>query len=233
MLAIVPIRPGDHNPELRFATRSIAANLPQVTELWTVGHCPTWLQPDRHIPGNQHQTGQANVYNNILTGCTLAAECGATDILISNDDIYITAPIDQVPVLYRGTLTDHLNLPRVRRARGQWWPTSLTTTQLVLQAHGIPEPLSYELHTPYPCNPNLMADTLTLMRHVTPNNPPQWRSLYRNLHGMGGKQHTDGKAYKAGPIRYPYHSTEDRSWPYFAHQLAELFPTPSRYESDR
>lgn len=231
MICLIPIRPGDHNPELRSAVRSIEANLPQVTELWTVGHCPDWLNPDRHIPGNPGPTPQASVYANILTGSQAAASTAATEILISNDDIYITEPVGEVPVLYRGTLTDHLALPRVRRARGQWWPTSLQTTQLALRAHGHAEPISYELHTPYPCNPSLMAETLTLMQYVTPANPPQWRSLYGNLHHHNATKATDCKAYTAGPITTPYHSTEDTSYRHFTTQLNALFPTPSRWET--
>ena len=229
MICLIPVRPGDHNPELKYALRSIQTNLPAVTQIWTVGHHPTWCTPDRHIPGNTGPTAQANVYRNILAGCQAAAH--TSEILISNDDIYITAPTPRVTPQYRGTLADHLNLPRVRRARGQWWPTSLATTQLALQAHGIADPTSWELHTPFPCHPARMAETLTLMQHVTPDNPPQWRSLYGNLNHVRGDQTTDVKAYTAGALQAPYHSTDDTSYRHFADQLAATFPTPSRWET--
>ena len=225
MIAIYPIRPGDDNPELQYSLRSLQ-NLPQITEVWSVGYKPTWMQPDRHINGNLQDTSHANVYDNIRRACR--ATTG--QVAIFNDDIYATTHVTTIPTVYRSTLDEHLNLPRLQRAAGQWWPTSLQTTKTCLQAHGIETPLSYELHTPFVCDPQKMADTLDLFAYVTPDNPPQWRSLAGNMLNMGGAQSADGKAYGPGALNRPWHSTEDASFPYYAEQLADRFPDPSPYE---
>lgn len=231
MLAIYPVRPGDHNPELRTSLRSLA-NLPEVDEVWTIGHRPTWLTPDRHIDGNLHHTPQANVYNNVRQGSRAAARAGHHEIMWMNDDFIITSRVDDMPHLYRSTLADHLALPGIaRRNPTQWWPRSLTTTLICLQAAGIPEPLSYELHVPMRCNPEHMADTLDTYQHVTPDNPPQWRSLYGGLTNMQAAKHVDGKAYGPCEIARPYFSTQDDTYRYFADQLDAMFPTPSRWET--
>lgn len=234
MLAIYPVRPGDTNPELRFSVRSLV-NAPQIDEVWTVGHCPSWLHPDRHIDGNHCANGHANVYDNIALACTAAKNLGE-QVAIFNDDFYLTEAISNLPILYRSTLDEHLALPRVRKAARrrfapeQWWPESLTTTKTCLQAHGIETPISYELHVPFLCDPDLMAQTLHRFRYVTPANPPQWRSLYGNLHAIGGHQATDAKAYAPGRLRRPFHSTEDQTFGHFADQLDALFPESSRHE---
>lgn len=220
---ICPVRPGDDNEELRYAVRSWETNL-TFDRIWIVGHKPNWLTDVHYIPGNDAEY-HANVYRNIRLAC--AHPDVADDILVMNDDFFITETV-QPETLYRSTLTEHLQLRRVQR--GGWWKRSLETTQVCLQAHNIPDPISYELHVPFPCNKTLMAETLHRFQHVTPDNPPQWRTLYGNLHNLGGKQHADVKAYSAGQLHKPYHSTEDRSFAGFAGQLARLFPSPSRYE---
>lgn len=221
---VCPVRPGDDNPELRMAIRSWEANL-TYDQIWIVGDQPSWLTGVNFIPGN-HAGYHANVYNNIRLACEHPDV--SDDLVLMNDDFFVTELVDRIDPLYRCLLTDHLNIPRVRR--GGWWKTSLETTLVCLQAHGIAEPISYELHVPFPINKALMAETLTQFQHVTPDNPPQWRSLYGNLHHIRGRQHHDVKAYHAGALNAPYHSTEGRSFPAYQDQLATMFPNPSRYE---
>lgn len=228
MIAIYPVRPGDNNNELRYSIRSLT-NTPQITQVWTVGYRPQWLHPDHHIDGNHHHTSQANVYNNIRLACEQTTN---NLVAIFNDDFYITEPVEHIPTMYRSTLTEHLHQPRVQLLTDRWWPTTLNTTRVCLHTQGIPNPLSYELHTPFTCNPQLMHQVLTQFQHVTPHNPPQWRSLYGNLHNIGGQQQQDCKAYGTGPIHKPFHSTTDESFRHYETQLNQLFPNPSRWEQE-
>ncbi|MGK2381691.1 hypothetical protein [Gordonia tangerina] len=227
MDVICPVRPGDDNDELRFALRTWEQHLPHA-RIWIVGDKPSWVTNVEFIPGNTGPTGHANVYRNILAACE-HPDISPTAVVL-NDDIYVTEPVDTPPTWFRSTLREHLELPRVKKAKGQWWPTSLETTLICLQAHGIADPISYELHTPFVIDTQKMADTLRLFQHVTPDNPPQWRSLYGSMHSIGGTRHHDGKMYGPGDIHTPYHSTEDRSWHHFAARFAHDYPTPSRYE---
>lgn len=226
MLAIYPVRPGDNNPELLFSLRSLT-HLPMVDEVWTVGYRPSWCQPDRHIDGNLHASPQANVYHNVLEACRATT---SPEVIIMNDDFIVTGRVDQVPIQYRCTLDEHIALPALKRKQWHWWPSSLQVTRLCLHAYGHETPLSFELHTPFRCDPNRMVDTLDRFRLVTPQNPPQWRSLYGNEHVNDPTVVEDVKAFGPRDITHPFFSTQDSSFSYFATEFAAMFPEPSRWE---
>ena len=224
---IYPVRPGDRNDELRYSLRALEANYPNHGDVWIVGHKPEWVTSVNYIPGNTADHPQANLWANLQAACQHPDI--SDNIVIFNDDFYITEPVAKIPTLYRSTLTEHLNLPRVKRGE-QWWRDSLRATLAVLQTLGHNDPISYELHTPFPCSKRRMADTLNRFQNVTPDSPPQWRSLYGNTHNIAGAQHKDGKAYRPGPLKPPFHSTDDRSFRHYRSQLQDMFPQPSRYE---
>lgn len=223
---VYPVKPGDNNAELRYSLRTVEVNYPHA-DIWIVGHKPGWLKGVNFIPGNDHPHPAA-IYHNIL------AACRHPDVpdrfVVFNDDFYVTEPVTEIPVLYRGRLLDHLKLPRVRSHYNSWWAKSLHTTKIVLQALGYVDPLSYELHAPLPVDKEAMRDTLERFAHVEPDNPPQWRTLYGNLHNIGGVEHRDCKAFKRGDVHVPFHSTDDNSWRYFAAYFSANFPDPSQYE---
>lgn len=223
---IYPVRPGDNNPELQFSLRSLEANYPHA-QVWIVGYKPKWVKGVEFIPGNRHAL-RANIYFNLLEACS-HPDVGE-DIVILNDDFYITEPIGEIPILFRSTLQEHLNLPRVKTRPQHWWARSLQTTLHLLQDEGFPDPLSYELHTPFLASKEATRETLERFAHCARGNPPQWRTLVGNIHKIGGTKAADGKCYRPGPIQYPFMSTDDSSFRHFREQLKELFPEPSRYE---
>lgn len=227
MDVIYPVRPGDHNEELRYSLRSLAQNFPH-DRVIIVGDKPHWVRNVEFVPGNDGPSSHANVYRNVWTACQ---RDDLTDrVVIFNDDFFITEPIDAVPAAYRCPLDDHIRLPRVQRTNG-WWLESLLLTKTCLQAHGIESPISYELHIPIEVDRRRMAEVLELFRFVKPANPPQWRSLYGNLSDHGGAPQKDVKHFSGGQLKRPYHSTEDRSFPSFRAELHRLFPNPSPYEA--
>lgn len=230
---VYPVRPGDLNEELRFSLRSLEAHFPEHGTVWIVGYKPAWLTGVEYIPGNRSPSPRANVYQNVLAA--VRHPDVAEDVVVFNDDFFVTSPVAEVPLAYRSTLAEHLNLPRLRATAGKsWWRESLLTTQVCLQALGYAEPLSYELHVPFPISKSQMRYTLERFEAVTPTNPPQWRTLYGNLHGSPEDvQLPDGKAFRPGQIRKPYLSTTDLSWRHFRAGMVALFPEPSRYEDAR
>jgi hypothetical protein len=227
---LYPVRPGESNEELRYSLRSLTANLPH-GRVWLIGHRPTWVTGVGFIEGgNAQKNAHANVYNNLLLACQHPDL--PDEFVVFNDDFFVTAPVPRVYVLYRGTMADHLRKwPRGRAGYG-WWQESLLATNISLQAVGIENPLSYELHVPFPVNKHAMAETLEQFRRVTPHNPPQWRTLYGNMHSIGGALHPDGKALRPGTLSRPYHSTDDSSWRYFRNSVMALFPKPCGYEGE-
>lgn len=227
---IYPVRPGDVNEELRYSLRSLHANVANVGTVWVIGYQPSWLTGVEYIDGgNATSNGHANVYQNILTAARHKAV--SEDVLIFNDDFFVTEPLEEMVTGYRGTLVEHLSLPRLRTSTKSWWRDSLTTTQVCLQALGFKDPLSYELHVPFPAKRSLMAETLERFAEVTPSNPPQWRTLYGNLHpDPQARRMPDSKVFTGGAVRRPFHSTTDLSWKHFKVKLTAMFPTASPYE---
>lgn len=231
MDVVYPVRPGDSNEELRYSLRSLHQHVPDVRQVWFVGHLPTWVRGVEHIPGNLAGNGHANVYHNVLAA--MRHRDVGDDVVVFNDDFFVTAPISGITTLYRSTLAEHLALPRLRSAGNTWWKESLTTTLVCLQAVGVTDPLSYELHVPLPCKKGLMAETLERFAAVTPTNPPQWRSLYGNLHAPGAQRSADAKVFRPTSLPKPYLSTSDAVWRQFSRPVAALFPDPSPWEKPR
>jgi hypothetical protein len=197
--------------------------------IFMVGYKPSWVKNVEFIDGgNSAPNARANLWQNLWLACSHPEL--SDEIVITNDDVYIIGAVAEVPVLYRGLLADQVQKVTKRAGSRGWWQESLATTLAVLTAAGYADPLSYELHTPFPCNRHAMAETLTRYGHVTPHNPPQWRTLYGVTHQIGGTKGLDGKATRPGPVARPYHSTDDTSWRYFRARFSQMFPTPSPYE---
>ena len=224
---IIPVRAGEANEELRFALRSLDANLPH-GRVWVVGFKPSWVTGVEFIPGNDAPHARANLWRNLWRACSHPDM--PDDVIIMNDDFYILGALERVPVLYRGPLSEQVSLVVRNAGRSGWWQDSLRATHAALVEAGYPDPVSYELHTPFPCSAVGMRETLERFAQVTPHNPAQWRTLYGVTHAIGGSQARDCKATRPGPIRRPFHSTNDLSWRHFRNAFARLFPEPSRYE---
>lgn len=222
---VIPVRAGDFNPELRYSLRTLQANYPEHGEIWIVGYQPRWLVNVNFIPGNGYH-GNRNVYTNVLA----AAQHPDTpdDFIITNDDIFFTQPVAEIPVHHHGLLTKQV--APIRRKPRNWWHRSLLLTLDTLQNAGYSDPISYELHCPLPVRKAAMAAVLARFAHINPQAPPQWRTLYGVVNGIGGTQHPDPKARHRGPIKTPWHSTEDTSWRYYQGYFQQHYPTPSRYE---
>lgn len=225
MTVVIPVRNGDHNPELRFMLRCLETNWPDHGDIWIVGYQPNWLTNVNHIPGNTDRRPYVNVFNNILSAAT--HHDIPDEFVLFNDDFFITEPIDRIAVMHRGLLTDHIE--RLKPRRG-WWPESLKTTLKVLKAAGIADPLSYEVHAPMRLHKHALADIMTEYADTAPDHPPQARSLYGNLRNLAGQQIKDPKLYRAGNVPKPFHSTSDSSFRWFRAYYHRTYPTPSRYE---
>ena len=217
------VRPGP-NPELRYSLRSAHANA-GVERVWIIGDPPDWYTGPR-IPGNPHDTKQRNVYANVQT---IAEHVDLPEhVAIWNDDMYATEPVT-IDMAYRSTLTEHIQ----HADTYGWWGQSLKTTRTYLWHLGHRDPLSYELHRPFPVHRPTMTRILAAAANFNPGNPPQWRTLYGNLADAGGHQDTDGKI--TGPSRPlptgPWYSSSDHNFPRVARLLADLYPDPSPWET--
>lgn len=219
------VRPGQ-NEELRFSLRSVTANLP-VSSLTIVGDAPGWVTGARRIPGNRHSTKPRNVLDNIR----LAVNDPDTpdEIVIMNDDFFVLSPLTTIGLHHRGPLAEHITA--VDRS---WWRTSLERTAAWLHGSGVTDPLSFELHIPFPVHTQGMRRVLDDLGDYAEDNPPQWRTLYGNVAGLASTPHADLKlADRAKTLPPgPFMSTSDAGFYFGAHRaLTRAFPHPSPFES--
>ena len=224
--AVYIVRPGP-NEELRYSLRSVEANLPEITDVVIVGHAEPWLRNVTVIPGNPHRRHKRmNVWANVYTAATHPDL--PDDIVLMNDDFMVMRPA-VVGMAYRCGLLEHIG-----QVSDGWWRRSLLIAANYLVSLGIREPLSYELHRPFPMNRRKMAQVMDECSTLQPENPPQWRTIYGNRWRVGGVHDQDVKVYSettAIPEDATWLSTNDGGgFEVVAPLLARMFPEPSRWE---
>lgn len=230
------VRPGESNEELRYSLRTVVANWPSVDQIVIVGSAPTWITGIEVVHGNRFKEKQRNVYGNMRI--LAEVESLPPDVVVMNDDFFILDTVDEMPMFRRrGTLASHI---RSLGASSTWWKQSLRATELWLHHKGVAEPLSYELHRPFPIHREWMARVLKEAAQHQPRNPPQWRTLYGNRWQADAIPASDGKVYSNAldapfPEGQPYLSTTDRSWERsgIGETIRERFPDPSPFEKVR
>lgn len=228
MLLVCPIRPGDHNPELRFALRSWEQNIAGQHDLMTVGYCPNWLKPDHHIEGNRHTSVPLAVWDNIRT---VSWEIqGMDEAVYMNDDFFCLKPVDQiVPVRRDISLREHLAI--FPQNAGTWWPKSLRTTLEFLEGRGHIDPPSFELHRPLIADPGLMYWAMNHWDGGLTESLPQWRTLYGVLAEVEAEPTHDVKLGIAKTLPDPdWISTSDGIWRRYEARIMSCFQKPSRWE---
>lgn len=225
------VRPGEQNEELRFSIRSLS-NLPHDT-VWIAGHKPAWVSNVRHLSTVQASSKHHNAFGNLLA----ALNCDeiSTEFVLMNDDFFITSPLPSVPTLHRGPVADVVAEYRRMFPRGSRYTTAMQATMEWLQAQGVAEPLSYELHTPMVID---RAGMLEVIAQAEDDGVDVQRFHYRtawgNLARVGGTFTEDCKVYQPASchtLPKPFMSTLDST---FTTRPAKLirarFPTPGPYD---
>ncbi|GAA2946000.1 MULTISPECIES: hypothetical protein [Streptomyces] len=220
------VRPGEHNPQLRYSLRSLA-NLPH-RQVWVAGHCPAWVRDVGAIP----VPGQPTKYLSSTANLRAAAEHPdvAEDFLLFNDDFFVMQPIGVMPVLHRGPV-NQVEGYYAARAQGKYL-RGLRETRALLADLGVPAPLSYELHVPMPMTKTRALETLDTGQHLDVLHK---RTLYGGLYSLGGRHITDPKILTRGnhfSRAAPFLSTMPDTFNYgqVGAFIRARFPTPSPYE---
>lgn len=235
-LLICPVRPGDSNEELRYATRSWQQNLHLdggPLTLWTVGYRPKWLDPDRHIDGNKYQSTPLAVFDNIRLASEAATKAGYKEVIYMNDDFFCLDPVGMIlPVRRDCSLAEQLaKFPG--GSNGSWWTTSLRLTKEWLASLGHSDPHSFELHRPLIAKPSSMQDVLETWVDARgmKEGVPQWRTAYGVLCGVRAYPVKDAKMNTAqASFGTPWVSTTDQSWRLHRNSIGKRFQKPSRWE---
>lgn len=222
-------RPGDTNEELRYSLRSLR-NLPH-ERVWFAGYTPTWVTGVGSIPVADHFDKQTSALKNLIAACQ--SEEVSDPFLIFNDDFYIMQPLEQMPVLHRGLVSDVIEEHR----NGSAYRIAMERTLALMQREGLKEPiLSYELHVPMAIEKLSMLLALSLGKGIRGFH---LRTFYGNMLGIGGERTMDFKIYRTDPRSSAY-----RDWPLLStsdqvfrthpagRYLRSSFPEPSIYEQE-
>lgn len=233
MLLICPVRPGDVNEELRFALRSWETNLilPGGLSLVTVGHKPSWLQPEVHIEGNRLKSMPHAVFDNIrLASERFAPNTDIEEVVFMNDDFFCMDPQGSVlPVRRNMTLAQHIEM--FPDGAGLWWPRSLRLTASWLASEGYPSPDSWEVHRPLVAAPGVMLEVLSRWDLASGDTVPQWRTMYGAISEVTAYPVGDSKlGTRNTGYGTPWVSTSDQSWRRYAPTIKPRFQKPSRWE---
>lgn len=224
---VIPVRIGDANEQLRYALRSLEANLPH-RRVVIAGNKPSWVQNVLHVPTRQGRSKYRNSTANLEAACQHPQV--SDDFIFANDDFFVMHPLEQVLALHRGPAVA-VEQYYESRSYGSRYLRGLRATCDLLVQLGYPDPVSYELHVPMPMNKRQFLEVLEVGRHIPVLHK---RTLYGNLAELGGERLRDPKLIaKDARARddWTFVSTMPASWNGAAGaQIRQRFPSRSSYE---
>ncbi len=217
------------NEELRYSIRSVVASFPNA-DIIVVGEPPEWYDGD-YIKVKQAFTKYRNAYNNLQTICMSSKI--PENFIVMNDDFYIMDKIDDVGYFHDGLLQDKADMYFDVYQHSEY-TKRLYTTVSKLQRLGYKNPLSYEVHVPFPVEKWKLA-------RATRNEALLWRSMYGNIYGVGGTQIDDVKVYSSVKMNFktydyssaelPFLSSDDTSFILLKDDvLSKRFSSKTSYE---
>lgn len=169
-----------NNNELRYSLRSLKHM--EHDRVFIVGECPDWAVNVCHIPAEDpyEDQPQLNVQHKLRT---LLSTDVSDDFILMNDDFFILR--DMKPQYeYRGPLADTVSK---NYASGSYHDA-------IKNAHAMyPDGLDYSLHTPFVYNKDKLRQALDAVQDKN----IVLRSVYGNMHEVGGFHATDVKIYGA------------------------------------
>lgn len=217
---VYPLRRKREHEELRYSLRSMEANLPH-DQVWIVGReLPKWAQNLHLVTVPDRGTKWQNIPSAIAAACQVSER-----FVLANDDFFVMAPIGEMPVYHRGTVDE------ASRQTGTYNRGLVETAKLLRDLGVEGELLNYELHAPMPVIGEDMVAALRRARGFR-GRCLQARTLYGNLHRVGGEHLADMKVHGSHQAEGPFLSTTDSSFVGYpvGERIREAFPEPSRYE---
>jgi hypothetical protein len=175
---------GGDNEELRYSIRSVINSFPE-SNIWVVGGIPSWYS-GKKISIEQNSGKWNNAIMNL--NAILESEEIPEEFILMNDDFFILNKIDSIKHYHEGHLSDKME-KYIQLKMDTNYIKKLGSTYAKLERMGLSNPLSYETHTPMTMQKTRLAE---VMQYCPPN---LWRSLYGNIHNVGGEQIKDVKVY--------------------------------------
>ncbi len=236
---VIPLGRGSRweNRELRFALRAVERNLADLGNVWLVGECPEWCADVRHIrmPDLFRGNKDANLISKILTAC-YQPEMSDTFVRMSDDEILLRPT--------RANALRPYHQGPIRSPAGNRWHRRLTRTGRWLRNKGKTD-WNYDSHVPvlmdrdrfcrifsrapYKQGPGLTIDST----YFNCCGLAEHRRLPRGLRVRLSRRVSDPAVFRRTFQGRAYVNLNDRAvGPTLEAALAELFPRPSRFESD-
>ena len=165
--------------ELRYSLRSL--QYLKHNRVFIVGECPDWAVNVCHVPagdiyGKQKQRNALHKLQRAIT--TDLSE----DFILMNDDFFLLRPM-KASYQYRQTLRQAL-----QGDAGGPYLEAIRNTQAMF-----PDGLDYSLHTPFVYNKAKLARTI----EACGDEPVLLRTVYGNMHEVGGEAMDDVKIHSA------------------------------------
>lgn len=182
------VKDGLHNEELRYSLRSVDANMPH-KRVWIFGGCPANIIPDVRV--RVDQVGKTkwdrvrNMYKMVCENKEIT-----DNFIMFHDDFFVMKPTNHITPLYRCTLDEHI---KILEPQG---PTAYS--KLLRDCRNEIKgdvPLSYEVHTPFIFNKELLLNVLNAFPdcHAI-------RTVYGNLYYAGQSERSnDVKIFSVKP----------------------------------
>lgn len=175
---------GGDNEELRYSIRSVVNSFPD-SNIWVVGGIPIWYK-GKSISIEQNSSKWNNAIANLNE--IIKSNDIPEEFVLMNDDFFILDKVDSIKHYHEGPLSNKIELYKDLNMDANYIG-KLGSTYAKLERMGYREPLSYETHTPM----TMLKGRLEEVIGYCP--PSLWRSLYGNIHQVGGEQIKDVKVY--------------------------------------
>ena len=179
------VRYGEVNAALRLSLRSLA-NLPH-RRVFIAGFCPQWVRGVTVVEVPRRANKFDSIEENVRRGLQ-HPEMG-DEVVYMNDDFYITAPIDQVPVTHGGPIDQYGGQQELKRRMRQ---TCRSLEGAIEDSVGL---LTYDgVHMPLPL---IVDHARGLLASISQS--CLWRTWYGNCLRIGGEQVPNTKYKGAFP----------------------------------
>ena len=210
-------RTSDKGRELRYSMRSLANVKNWNGEVFVSGDREDWFSDKVQVIDTFINSHDKHLDAQSKLRAAIEDKRVADEFIFFNDDFYVTEPIEITP-LYDGKLEG--------KPGNNSWLQSKHNTRLYLEEQGIKNPKNYAIHVPMVMEKQKLAEVLDI---IAENRDKRLmvRSLYGNLHKIGGKQYKDrktqGRRFEKGSLL---------STRLFTDELLDMFPNKSEFEKE-
>lgn len=180
---------GYDRPELRYSLRTVCKNFPH-NKVWIYGDCPEDIKPDGFVHVDQFGSSRYEKVRNMLKLVCMNTDI-TQDFWLFNDDFFINKKPDSLEPLCLGSLAVHAQKLERKYGGETKYSSQLKETARYLKTRGL-DRLDYEAHTPMLFNREKLLETIDSFPYC-----PMIRSLYGNLHRIGGDLRDDVKYHAA------------------------------------